>query len=210
MAELDFSQIAGFLNIPKAQVEALAESSALPGRPSEGGWETTWEALETWFIGLTGTEWADLVGEGILDELKAEAVLMRVVSSDDLASLLRGWEADGLVAVRSLDIPSGGELRGVLVFESAGDSGRASLDSVRQALCDSTANSLRNQLEVAFRCESILGRQEVVIELTCERISLSLIDRLAHHPQRDREIVRFYLGKLLDSICLALSPTEDE
>lgn len=191
---MKFYDIATFLNISEMVAKSLAKEGSLPGRPCVDGWETTFDEIESWYIGLSGKEWANLVADGQVDPLAAEIDLETQVAADLLLSVLRSWEDKGVVKIMSHSLEPYVPPSVVVTICRAAENGRKGLESLGPPRHTGLRESTRGNIEVVYRCEKTLGENLVVATLSNEKIlKLAIEDDIAELPQRDREIMRFLL-----------------
>lgn len=187
-----FCEIAKFLNIPETVARSLGKQGILPGQPCAEGWETTLDEIERWYVRLSGKEWANLVADGQIDPLTAEIDLEGEATGEGLLTILRSWEQKGVAKIMCHDIGLGGNPEVVLTLYEAAEEGRKGIESLQHT---TLIESVRSQIELACKCEKTLGENPVVLTLLNKRtLKLRIEDDMADLPQRDREIIRFYLA----------------
>ena len=189
---MKFCEIAKFLNISETVVRSLAAQGVFPGRPCTEGWETTLDEIDHWYVRLSGKEWADLIADGQVDPLTAEVDLEGEVTADILHTVLRCWEQKGIVKIISCDLDSTGNPEVALLLYEAAEAAKRDIELLQHT---TLTESMRNQIELACRCETVVGKHPVLITLSKQKIlKLSIEDDMADLPQREREIIRFYLA----------------
>jgi DNA-binding Lrp family transcriptional regulator len=190
---MEFCEIAKFLNISETAARSLGKQGVFPGQPHADGWETTLDEIEHWYVKLSGKEWADLVADGRVNPLTAKADLEDEVTPEALLAVLKSWEQRGIIRITSSKLEPSGNYEVVLTLYAAAEAGRRDIESVQHAILTET---MRSQIELASRCESIIGKHPVLVTLSRQKnLKLSIEDDMADLPQREREIIRFYLAR---------------
>ena len=189
---MKFDEVAKFLNISEKIARSLAKQGVLPGMPSVEDWKTTSAELEHWYVKISGREWADLTANGQVDPLAAEVDLEVEVTKETLFAVLKSWEEDGIVEIISHNLELAANPEVFLILREAYEDGSKSINSLEK---ESLSESVRNQIELANRCEMIVGRNPVLVTISASKIlELRIEDAMAELPQREREIIRFYLA----------------
>ena len=190
---MKFHEIARFLNILEAVVKSLAKQGVLPGRPCADGWETTLEEIERWYIKLTGKEWADMVADGQVDPLAVEVDLGNKVTKNVLLTVLKFWEQRGSVKIISHNLELDVDPEVVIMLRGAAKAGKEGIKSLNKD--PALTESVRSQIELTCRCQIVIGENPVLVTLSKQKIlKIGIENILAEFPQREREIMRFYLG----------------
>lgn len=188
-----FQEVAArFLNISETVVKSLAKQGILPGRPSAEGWETTYEEIEQWYVKLSGKEWANLVADGRVDPLAGGACLGSRVTKNALLTALRSWEQRGTAKIISHNLELDANPEVVIMLCAAAKAGKEGIEFLKE---DQTlTESVRRDIELTYRCQIVIGENPVLVTLPEQKIlKLSIEDAMAELPQREREIIRFYL-----------------
>ena len=169
----------------------LAKQGILPGRPCDDGWDITLNNIEHWYVKLSGKEWANLVADGRLDPLIVEIVLEKEVTIDKLLTVLRAWEKSSIIEIISHNLEEATTPVLILKLLKAAETGRKGIESLKHI---ALMESMHIQIELAYRCEEILGKNPILVTLSNQKIlTFKIEDAMAELPQRDREIIRFYL-----------------
>lgn len=204
-----FQDIAKYLNIPEAVAKSLGQQQLLPGCSSGGRWETTLDELENWYVGLNGQEWARITANGQLDSISAEINIGSKISTDKLLSLMRHWHDAGIINIVEKGIKSNGTAVIELTLnellsksqEELQNIGKKKIGVTRTGIKYRIPESIRNSLIVAFQSVLTLANQMVTVSLNPHGLlRLATQDNLATLPQRDREIIRFFLGSYAERI----------
>lgn len=189
---MKFHEIARFLNISETVARSLGKQGILPGRPCADGWETTLDEIERWYVKLNGKEWADLVADGQVDPLIAEVDLKGEVTTEALLTVLRSWEQKGIVKIISYNLESVANPEVVLTLSEAAEEARRGIESLQHT---ALIESMCSQIELTYQCENIIGEHSVFVTLSKQKtLRFSIEDDMADLPQREREIIRFYLA----------------
>lgn len=171
--------------------KSLATRGILPGRQCTDGWETTLEEIENWYAKLSGQEWADLATGGRIDPLITEIVLEGEVPIDRLLAVLRSSEENNKVKIVSHDLEQATTPEIVLFLLEAAETGRKGMESLEHAML---TESMHRQIELAYKCEEIVGKNPVRVTLSNQKtLILKIENTMAELPQREREIIKFYL-----------------
>lgn len=190
---MKFDEIAKFLNISKRTAMSLGERRVLPGQPSAEGWDASLKEIDLWYVKLSGKQWADLVADGQIDPLAVEVDLEGETTADALLNTLRSWEKKEIVKIISHKLDRTGNPEAVLMLREAIQEGTRGLESLGRVAIE---ESLCSQTKVGYRCLKALGENPVLIRVSTRRnLKLSVKDPLAEMPQREREVVSFYLGQ---------------
>lgn len=188
---MKYAEIARFLNISEECARALGEKKLMPGRTLDEGWEATFEELEIWYVKFTGKEWADLVSDGKIDPLVAEVDFRNNIGTGELLRVIKSWENKGKVKIVSHNISQNLEVFVVLLDIAEGV--EENLEILRNTRL---SKYLESQIEIAYQCEDVIGRNPVTITLAPDNIlKLCIENNMVELPQRDREVIRFYLAK---------------
>ncbi|MFH1336763.1 MAG: hypothetical protein ABII96_09625 [Candidatus Zixiibacteriota bacterium] len=188
--------IAIYLNVPETVVESLIEHSILPGHPSADGWETTLLEIELWYAKLNGKEWADLVAAGQINPLEVELLLKSPITPEDLLDIIESLEQDRKVKILSHRLQP--EDKPVIIFllSQAADNVTKWTGSVDSLQLTHISASVGSHLQLAFKCERALGTYPVTATLLNQKtLKLSIEDDTSMLPQREREIIQFYLAQ---------------
>ena len=188
-----FPDIAAFLNVPSRIVRSLAKTGKLPGRPLKGGWDTSPQELEKWYVGLSGQQWADLVSEGRVDPLAAEIKVRQSIGTGDLVSVLETWAKMGVIRILSSHVEKGGTVRVLVMLCQARKEAKRGMQSLEKS---PWSESVREMIAMVYHLHSVIGQEPIEVVLRGQRIvRLAIQDQMAGLPQRDREILRFHLGE---------------
>lgn len=205
---LRFDDIAEYLNIPNETVHSLCIKKALPGNPCRGGWNSTFEKIEKWYLSLTGQQWADLINEGNLDAIATKVKLSDSINLEILSKALleeqknriavfsdQTFRSDGSV-IWKVQFPT--NLKAFLNLREV----QLNLEKVdTSSETGKLLGSLFGNLSTAYTDELIISKQSVLLSFNSEKIlHISIQDPLGQLPQRDREIIRYHLELFLDSI----------
>lgn len=206
---LSFGDIAIYLNIPETKVRSLCNQTALPGRPSNGGWLTTIDEIEKWYLRITGRQWADLVADGNLEPVSVEANLGANISYERLTSILRHWQETGIAEVLEQSFESKGTIVMKIRLLEDHESNKQNLQSIRrrQAKTETTTetgkilNSVLGNISVAFEDKLAVTTQPILLSLSPDGLlRLATQEHLGHLLQRDREIIRFFLASYMERL----------
>ena len=198
-----FAEIAEFLNITETTARSLGERGLLPGSPNEGRWEITFDELESWYAGISGKEWARITTNGQVDSLSTEIDLGGGIPTERLPELMRHWQTTENVNVVKQSARSDGtavieiKLDELLTKsqETLESIGRKEIKTAGVGLKNRIAESVKNYLSVPFQSELTLASQKVKVSLNPNgMLRLITQDNLADLPQRDREIIRYFLA----------------
>lgn len=202
---MDFADIARFLNVPETAARQLAENGLLPGQPCPDGWNTSFDDLEAWYVRLSGRDWADLVSTGVIDPLLAEARLSAPATSDRLRSRLQLWAKQEIIVLLSLCAMDETSLSASFrLLEPQQRANRCLALLETEQLPDAD----REDIELTCRCEMLLSKQEVALEFSAGHIlTCETRDPLEDLPQREREIMRAYLGSYVMRLTAGLERT---
>lgn len=151
---------------------------------------------------MSGREWSNLVADGKLDPIGLQIDLRGQISSHNLLEVLRQWHNRGSASIVKEEVGFEGELVVEFTLPQALAKGREDLRDLQGPRADRQTeglipipHSVRVPLEAAFRCQVILGQQIILMVLTPKGVlNVSIKTDLAELPQRDREIVRFFLA----------------
>jgi hypothetical protein len=199
---LSFKEIAEFLNITESIARSLGERGLLPGSPNGGRWESKFDELESWYVGISGQEWAKMTANSQIDPLSTEIDLGSGIPTKRLPDLMQNWRSAGIVDIVEQSTRSDGtaviELKLTELLNKSKEAlesiERKELKTTRTVLKSNIGESVKNSLSVAFHSELILANQKVKMSLSPNGL-LRIItqDNLATLPQRDREIIRYFL-----------------
>lgn len=188
---MKYAEIARFLNISEECARVLGERKLIPGRALDKDWEVTFEELEIWYLKFTGKEWADLVSNGKIDPLVAEVDFRNNIGAGELLRVIKSWENKGKVRIVSHNMSQDLEVFVVLLDIAKGV--EENLEILRNTRLSKYVES---QIEIAYQCENVIGRNPVTITVTPDNIlKLCIENNMVELPQRDREVIRFYLAK---------------
>lgn len=189
---MKFHEIARFLNISEPVAKSLAKQRIVPGRPLADGWETTSGKIEQWYVKLNGKEWANLVADGQVDPLAGGAYLAKKVTKNILLTALRSWEQRGTVKIISHNLELDVSPEVVIMLRGVAKAGKEGIESLKKD--ETLTESVRRDIELTYRCQIIVGENPVLVTIPEQNIlRLSIEDAMAELPQREREIIRFYL-----------------
>lgn len=191
---MKFHEIARFLNVSETVVKSLAKQEILPGRSRADNWETTFEEIEQWYVKLSGKEWAKLVANGEVDPLVGEAYLERKVTKNILLTALRSWEQRGTAKIISHNFELDVSPEVFIMLRGVAKEGKEGIESLKKD--ETLTEPVCRDIELTYRCQIIIGENPVLVTIPEQNIlRLSIEDTMAELPQREREIIRFYLAR---------------
>ncbi len=204
-----FGMIATFLNVSEKKVRALCAQRALPGSPSNGGWGTTFEELESWYLRFTGQQWADLTNDGIIEPISVENTLESNISLDKLSNALEDWQRSGIVEISEQRFGSKGSIIWKLSIIENYENNKQQVQDIRlkQDKIKTTSEtgkimkSVLDNISTASEKKLAINKLQLLLYLRQDGI-LQLItqDNLGHLFQRDREIIRYFMATYLKSL----------
>lgn len=200
----DFKGVADFLNVSETVAKSLADREILPGRSVGGRWEAKPDELEKWYAGLSGQDWANLVSNGKLDPICIQLDLGNGVEAGRLIKVLQQWDKTGVADIIAHRVePSGKTVAEVKLHEpdQVTALSRQFIDTSdvrlpeRQSELSKTLQSVRAAISLAAECKLMIASETVIISLSPHGVLQLATQRdFRELPQRDREIIRFYLG----------------
>lgn len=209
---LSFKEMAEFLNITETTARSLGERGLIPAYPRGGRWEITFDELESWYVGISGKEWARITANGQMDSLSTEIDLGSGIPTERLPGLMRHWHSAGIVDIVKQSAKSDRTAVIELKLNELLTKSQEALETIGRKKIGATspknkiAKSVKNSLLVAFQSELTLANQKVIVSLSPHGLlRLAVQDNLATLPQRDREIIRYFLASYADRIAHELT-----
>jgi len=204
---LSYAEIAEFLNISEIKVRSLCDQSILPGSSSDGGWVTTIDEIEKWYIGYTGRQWADIAEDGNLEPIRVEVNLGTTISQQKIASILHNWQDTGIIELLSQNFGSKGSIFYKIRLIEDYENNMKSVQSLRERQAEvetvtKTGKLLKSVLEnisVTFEDRISISTQPVLLSVSLDGIlRLATEEHFGHLLQRDREIIKFFLATYME------------
>jgi len=205
----NFNEIASFLNISEEKVRTLCDQRVIPGSPSEEGWSTTLEELESWYLRFTGQQWADLVNDGTLKPISTETDLEGSIPLDNITSALQKWQGSGIAEISERKFGSKGSIIWKLRIIEDFESNKQHIQDIRlkQGEIQTTSQtgkmlkSVLDNVSITFEDKLVINKHSVLLFLSQDRtLRLATQDNLGHLLQRDREIIRYFLVTYLNRL----------
>ena len=206
---LSFNEIATFLNINEEKVRTLCDQRVLPGSPSSEGWGTTLEELESWYLQFTGQQWADLVKGGILEPIGAEINLGDSISSEKLTDALQEWQKSGIAEVIEQRFGSKGSLIWKLRIIEKSEINKQHAQDIRlkRGKTQTTSEvgkiqkSVLDKISTTLEDKLVINKHLISLYLKSDgTLRLETQDNLGYLLQRDREIIRYFMGTYLSRL----------
>ena len=206
---LSFTEIATFLNISEEKLRTLSDQRVIPGYPSDGGWCTTLEELESWYLRFTGQQWADLTNNGIIEPMSAETNFVDSISLDKLTSALQEWQRSGIAEISEQRFGSKGSIIWKIRIIEKLESNQQHIQDIRvkQGKIQTTSEtgrilkSVLDNISIAFEDKLVINKHSLLLSLRSDRVlQLATQDNLGNLLQRDREIIRYFIEAYLNRL----------
>jgi dihydroorotate dehydrogenase (NAD+) catalytic subunit len=206
-----YQEIAEYLNTTEDIVRSLAGKGFLPGAPSRGRWQTTLNELENWYGSLSGNKWAELTAGGNLNPISVDLDVAGNITRRRLSEVLENWDKGQIVKIMGRKIDRGNSIFELVLIDPYRN-GKQKIENLqRGAPRASTSgrvtrlNSVRNRLTTAFQSEFTSGTQLIIVSLSSKGIlTMKTKQDLGEIPERDREIVRFFLATYAERLAREL------
>ncbi len=200
---VDFKGVADFLNVSETVAKSLADRGILPGRSAGGRWEANPDELEKWYIRLSGQDWANLVSDGKLDLICIQLDLGNNVKAASLIKVLQKWNNTGVADLLAQRVEVGGKTVAELKLHEPKESAAlyrqfTETDDVRlserQSEFSKALNSVRTDISLTAKCGLMMAAEMIFISLNPNgMLQLEILRDFRELPQRDRELIRYYL-----------------
>jgi len=201
---VDFKGVADFLNVSETVAKSLADRGTLPGHSAGGRWVANQDELGKWYLGFSGQDWAILVSNGKLDPISIQFDLGKIVKAASLIKILQKWNKTGVADIIEHHVEPGGKTVAELKLREPKEATGlyrqfTQTDDVRlserKSEFSKALQSFRTDISIAASCELMMASETIFISLTPNGVlQLDILRDFRELPQRDRELIRFYLG----------------
>lgn len=201
---VDFKGVTDFLNVNETVAKSLADRGILPGHSAGGRWVANQDELEKWYVGFSGQDWANVVSNGKLDPISIQFDLGKRVKAASLIKILNKWNKTEVADIIAHHVEPGGKTLAELKLREPKETtvlNRESMEtdglrlSERKSEFSKALQSVRTDISLAASCELMMAAETILISLTPNGVlQLDILRDFRELPQRDRELIRFYLG----------------
>ncbi len=197
---LSYQEIAEYLNIEENLAKTLGEKGLLPGFPSRGRLQTIFKDLEDWYASLSGNEWAELTASGKLNPIQVDINVTGNITKNRMTEILENWDRDQIAKIVDRRIESDTSIFELILIEPYKRSVQNSENMPRRieeagiSKNSTYFRSFENHLKTAIQSEFTLGTVLISVSINSRGIlTLKTKEDLGELPERDREIIRFFL-----------------